>query len=106
MDILILITISQLKKNKKLTKKRTPKFKKIQNIYKEASKIDFITKFDYGYFILFSSFGSQDSTQKFQVILIKNEGMAAILPNFSFIFNWENQRHAFIFARNDLRFFV
>ena len=39
-------------------------------------------------------------------VSIKNEGVTAIFPNFDFIFNRENQRHAFIFARNDLKFFV
>ena len=48
----------------------------------------------------------QDSTQKSQVILTKNEGVTAIFPNFDFIWNRENQCHAFIFARNDLKFFV
>ena len=46
----------------------------------------------------------QDSTQQTQIILIKNEGMIAILPNFDLILNWENQCHAFIFAQNDLNF--
>ena len=44
--------------------------------------------------------------KKSQVISTKNEGMTAIFPNFDFIFNQENQRHAFIFAQNDLKFFV
>ena len=48
----------------------------------------------------------QDSTQKSQVILTKNEGVTAILPNFDFIMNPENKNHAFIFAQNDLNFFV
>ena len=48
----------------------------------------------------------QDSTHKSQVISTKNEGMTAIFLNFDLIFNWENQRHAFIFAQNDLKFFV
>ena len=39
-----------------------------------------------------------------QVIMIKNEGVAAIFPNFDIIFNRENQRHGFIFAWNDLNF--
>ena len=45
-------------------------------------------------------------TKKFQVISTKNEGVTAIFPNFDFIFNRENQRHAFIFGRNDFKFFV
>ena len=63
-------------------------------------------KFDYGYCIFSFAFLFHNSTKKFQVISIKNEGMMAIFPNFDFIFNRENQRHAFIFARNDLKFFV
>ena len=47
-----------------------------------------------------------DSTQKSQVISTNNEGVTAIFPNFDFILNWENQRHAFIFAQNDLKFYV
>ena len=43
--------------------------------------------------------------KKFQFISIKNEGVAAIFPNFDFIFNRENHCHAFISAWNDLRFF-
>ena len=45
-------------------------------------------------------------TKKYQVISNKNEGVTAIFPNFDFILNRENQRHAFIFAQNDLKFFV
>ena len=63
-------------------------------------------KFDYGYFIIFLHYGSTILHKKFQVILTKNEGVTAIFPNFDFIFNRENQRHAFIFAQNDLKFFV
>ena len=44
--------------------------------------------------------------KKSQVISTKNEGVTAIFPNFDFILNRENQRHAFIFAQNDLKFFV
>ena len=32
--------------------------------------------------------------------------VTAIYPNFDLILNLKNQRHAFIFARNDLKFFV
>ena len=63
-------------------------------------------KFDYSYFIIFLRYGSKILHKKFQVILIKNEGVMAIFPNFHFILNWENQRHAFIFAQNDSKFFV
>ena len=54
----------------------------------------------------FLRYGSKILHNKFQVILVKNEGVAAILPNFDFILNWENQHHAFIFSQNDFRFFV
>jgi len=50
--------------------------------------------------------GSKILHKKFQVISTKNEGVTAIFPNFDFILNRENQRHAFIFAQNDLKFFV
>ena len=63
-------------------------------------------KFDYRYFIIFFALWFQDSTQKSQVILSKNEGVTAIFPNFDFILNQENQCHGFIFAWNDLKFFV
>ena len=62
-------------------------------------------KFDYGYFIIFFCYGSKILHKKFQVILTKNEGVTAIFPNFDFILNRENQRHTFIFAQNDLKFF-
>ena len=62
--------------------------------------------FDYGYFIIFFALKFLDSTKKFKVISSKNESVTAIFPNFYFIFNRENQRHAFIFAQNDLKFFV
>ena len=54
----------------------------------------------------FVHYGSTILHKKFQVISSKNEGVTAIFPNFDFIWNRENQRHAFIFARNDLKFFV
>ena len=63
-------------------------------------------KFDYGYFIIFLHYGTKILQKKFQVISSKNEGMTAIFPNFDFILNRENQRHTFIFAQNDLKFFV
>ena len=63
-------------------------------------------KFDYGYFIIFLWYGFKILHKKSQVILIKNEGVAAIFQNFDFIFNRENQCHAFIFGRNNLNFFV
>ena len=48
--------------------------------------------------LFFFALWFQDSTQKFQVILSKNEVVTAIFPNFGLIFNQENQRHAFIFG--------
>ena len=63
-------------------------------------------KFYYGYFMIFLRNGSKILHKKSQVILIKNEGVTAIFPNFDFILNRENQRHAFIFAQNNLKFFV
>ena len=62
-------------------------------------------KFDYGYFIIFLGYGFKILHKKYQVTLIKNEGVTAIFLNFDFIFNWENQRHTFIFAWKDLNFF-
>ena len=61
-------------------------------------------KFDYGYFIIFF-FDFNILHKKSQVISTKNEGVTAIFPNFDFILNRKNKRHAFIFAPNDLRFF-
>ena len=61
-------------------------------------------KFDYGYFIIFLQYGSRILHKKSQVISTKNEGVTAIFPNFDFILNRENQRHAFIFAQNNLKF--
>ena len=40
--------------------------------------------------------GSKILHKKSQVILTKNEGVTVIFPNFVFIWNRENQRHAFI----------
>ena len=62
-------------------------------------------KFDCSYFVIFSSYGSKILHKKSQVIWTKNEGVTAIFANFDLIFNPENQRHAFIFAPNDLNFF-
>ena len=62
-------------------------------------------KFDYGYFIIFLRYGSKILHKKSQVILTQNEGVTAILPNCNFIWNLENQCHAFIFTQNDLKFF-
>ena len=56
------------------------------------------------YFILGDS--SNILHKKSQVILTKNEGVTAVDRNFDFILNWENQCFAFIFAQNDLKFFV
>ena len=63
-------------------------------------------KFDYSYSIIFLRYGSKILHKKSQVIFTKNEGVAVIFPNFDFILNWENQRHAFIFLQNDLKFVV
>ena len=54
----------------------------------------------------FLRYGFKIQHKKPQVILSKNEGMTAIFLNFDFILNRENQRHAFICAQNDLKFFV
>ena len=54
-------------------------------------------EFDYGSTILH---------KKFQVISSKNEGGMVIFPNFDLKWNRKNRRHAFIFAWNDLKFFV
>ena len=58
------------------------------------------------FYLFFLRYGSTILHTKSQVISTKNEGMTAIFPNFDFIFDWENQRHAFIFARNDLNIFL
>ena len=50
--------------------------------------------------------GSKIVHKKSQVILTKNEVVTVIFPNFVFILNRENQRHTFIFAQNDFKFFV
>ena len=50
--------------------------------------------------------GSTILHKKFQVISSKNEGMTAIFPIQIHIENQKNRRHAFNFARNDLKFFV
>ena len=63
-------------------------------------------EFDYGYFILFLHYGSTILHKKFQVISSKNEGVTAIFPIPIQIKIRKNRRHAFIFARNDLNFFV
>ena len=63
-------------------------------------------KFDYSYLIIFFALWFQYYTQKSQVISTKNEGVTAIFPNFYLILNRENQRHTFIFAQNNLKFFV
>ena len=48
--------------------------------------------------LFFLHYGSKILHKQSQVILTKNEGVTAIFPNFDFIWNRENQRHAFIFA--------
>ena len=47
-------------------------------------------EFDYGYFIIFFALWFHDSTQKFQVISSKIEGVTAIFPIFYLNLNWEN----------------
>ena len=47
-------------------------------------------KFDYGYFKIFLGYSSMILHKKCQLILSKNEGVTAILPNFGFILNYEN----------------
>ena len=44
--------------------------------------------------------------KKCQVILSKNEGVTLIFKIQNQIKIWENRHNAFIFAQNDLRFFV
>ena len=63
-------------------------------------------KFDYGYFIIFLHYGSKILHKKIQVILSKNEVVTLIFPIKNIIKILENYRHAFIFGRNDLRFFL
>ena len=63
-------------------------------------------KFDYSYIIIFLRYGSKIVHKKSQVFLTKNEGVTAIFPNFYFILHQKNQRQAFIFAPNNLKFFV
>ena len=55
---------------------------------------------------LFLRYDSKILHKKFEVISTKNEGVTVIFPNFDFILNRKNKRHAFSFARNDLKFFV
>ena len=63
-------------------------------------------KFDNSYIIIFLHYGFKILQKKSQVILTKNEGVTEIFLNFDLILNRKNQRHAFIFAQNDLNFFV
>ena len=64
-------------------------------------------KYDYDFFFKFYlGYGSKILHKKSQVISSKNEGVKAIFQKFDLIFNRENQRHSFIFAWNDLKFFV
>ena len=60
-------------------------------------------KFDCGYFIIFLPYISKILHKTFQIISSKNKGVTEIFPNLDFILNWENQRHALIFAQNDLK---
>ena len=61
-------------------------------------------KFDYNYFIFIYSF--YILYKKFQVISSKNKAVMLILPIQNKIKIWENRHHAFIFAQNDMKFFV
>ena len=97
-EILIQSTISKFSKTKNQTKTLSQLFKELQG-YLEA-------KIDYWYFIIFLRNGSKIPHKKFQVILSKHEGVTLIFPIQNEIKIWENCRHAFIFWRNDLRFFV
>ena len=63
-------------------------------------------KFDYGYFIIFLHYSSKIFHKKFQVISSKNKGVTLIFPIPNEIKIRKNRRHAFIFGRNDFRFFV
>ena len=63
-------------------------------------------EFDHGYFITFLFCGSKILHKKFQVTLSKNEGVTLIFPIPNEIKIRKNRRHAFIFGRNDLKFFV
>ena len=63
-------------------------------------------KFDYSYFIIFLGHSSKILHKKFQVISSKNEGVTLIFPIPNEIKIRKNRRHAFIFGRNDFRFFV
>ena len=63
-------------------------------------------KFDYGYFIFFLRYRSKILHKKFQVISSKNEAVTLIFPIKNKIKIQKNRRQVFIFARNDLKFFV
>ena len=54
----------------------------------------------------FVHYGPTILRKKFQVILRKNEGLMLIFSIQNEIKIRKNRRHAFIFGRNDLRFFV
>ena len=61
--------------------------------------------FDYGYFVISLCGDSKILHKKFQVISSKNEDVTLIFPIQNEIEILKNRRHAFIFGRNDLRFF-
>ena len=63
-------------------------------------------KFDYSYFIIFLPYSSKTLQKKIQLISSKNKAVTLIFPIQNKIKIQKNRRHAFIFARNDLRFFV
>ena len=45
-------------------------------------------------------------TKNLKSFQLKIKAWRQFFPNFDLILNRENQRHAFIFAQNDLKFFV
>ena len=66
----------------------------------------FEAKIDYSYFIIFLRYSSKILHKKFQIISSKNKGVTLIFPILNEIKIRKNHRHAFIFAWNDLKFFV
>ena len=58
------------------------------------------------FYNFFLCYGSKNLCKKFQVISTKNKDVTEICLNFDLILNLKNQCHAFIFAQNDLNFFV
>ena len=56
--------------------------------------------------MIFLRYGSKILHKNLKSFWLKSEGVTVIFPNFDYILNRENQRHGFIFACNDLKFFV